>query len=55
MKKSEQIQHELLKRVREGRTFLGDLSGIREFLEAVVEETIEEKAKPKKEQAQVKT
>ena len=51
MSKSEQIRQRLLKRAREGKTAIGDLSGIREFLEAVVEEALEKKAKQEKVQA----
>ena len=51
MSKSEQLKHALLKRAEEGTIALGDKQSIREFLDAVAEEALEEKAKKKKAQA----
>ena len=51
MSKSERIMQKRLKRIREGKISVGDWKGFYEFLEAVVEETLEEKAKKEKAEA----
>ena len=55
LKKSEQIQQKRLQQIQEGNIPLCDWEGFAEFLDAIVEEALEERDKLSKERAKAKS